>query len=79
MHFILFVNGEEFTEWVNNVGHQMPHAIWTMFSYLKSAWISLAHFSTKYANVNVLRNVMPAADLDVSDLEKVAVATIAID
>ena len=72
-HFILFVNGAEFTEWVTDVGHEMPHLPWTMFSYLESAWLSIARFATNYANINVLRTSRPASELDVSDLKKALV------
>ena len=37
--FALFVNDENFSDWVDDVGRLMAHLPWSLFGYFESIWI----------------------------------------
>jgi hypothetical protein len=72
MNFILMINGD-FTTWMDKTGGG-SYLHWTLFQYFDNCHANIGVFCTDFNNANVFYTGRPASELDVSSLNKVALA-----
>ena len=72
MNFIMMINGD-FTTWMDKTGGG-SYLHWTLFQYFDNCHANIGVFCTDFNNANVFYSGRPASELDVSSLNKVALA-----
>ena len=57
----------DYGEWENQCGSSMPNLHLKLFSYIDMMWVNIARAASDFRNVNVITELQPIANLDMSN------------